>query len=74
MLETDRSAPQGGLLTVATGTFTDDQTVKTVVFERMNAHALTINALNEAGDRGPWTSAAEIEVLGDLDSFEPFQP
>ena len=56
---------------VASGTFADDKTVKTVEFECADAEMLSITVLSEAGGRGDWTSAAEFEVLGDVDSFKP---
>jgi galactose oxidase len=49
---------------VATGTLADTQTLKTATFTATNAKAVRIRALSEAGDSGPWISAAEINVLG----------
>jgi galactose oxidase len=49
---------------VATGTFADDQTEKTVTFASVSARFVRLTALTEAGNRGPWSSAAEINVLG----------
>ena len=49
---------------VATGTFTDDAQAKTVNFPPVTGRYLRLRALTEAGNRGPWTSAAEITVLG----------
>ncbi|SDX57966.1 phospholipase C [Amycolatopsis xylanica] len=49
---------------VATGTFADDATLKTVRFWPAQARYVRLRALTEAGGRGPWTSAAEITPLG----------
>lgn len=47
---------------VAYGTFQDDNKVKTTVIVPTNGRYVRIQALTEAGGRGPWTSAAEINV------------
>ena len=49
---------------VAVGTWADDTIEKTVTFSRVSARYIRLNALTEAGNRGPWSSAAEINVLG----------
>ncbi|MFE4601812.1 phosphocholine-specific phospholipase C [Kitasatospora indigofera] len=49
---------------VATGTFADDAGPKTVAFPTVNGRYVRLRALTEAGNRGPWTSAAEIAVTG----------
>ena len=49
---------------VAFGTWLDDQSLKVSAFETVPARYVRIVALTEAGNRGPWTSAAEIEVYG----------
>jgi galactose oxidase len=49
---------------VATGTWADDKTEKTAEFEGVRARYVRLTALTEAGNRGPWTSAAEIGLLG----------
>ena len=49
--------------TVATGTWADDATLKTARFTAVAAKAVKLTALTEAGARGPWSSAAEINVL-----------
>ncbi len=49
---------------VATGTWVDGKTVKTVTFTGSSARYVRLTALTEAGGRGPWSSAAEINVLG----------
>ncbi|MFJ6755598.1 discoidin domain-containing protein [Streptomyces sp. NPDC091273] len=50
---------------VATGTLADDAGTKTLGFAPQGARFLRLTALTEAGGRGPWSSAAEIDVLGD---------
>ncbi|GAA2815339.1 glycoside hydrolase family 31 protein [Kitasatospora sp. CM 4170] len=49
---------------VATGTWADTGTEKTVSFPAAAGRYLRLRALSEAGDRGPWTSAAEITATG----------
>ena len=49
---------------VATGTWADDKTVKTAEFGGVSARYVRLTALTEAGNRGPWSSAAEIGILG----------
>ncbi|MFB7620670.1 TIM-barrel domain-containing protein [Kitasatospora sp. NPDC056181] len=49
---------------VATGTFADTASAKTVGFTARPGRYLRLRALGEAGDRGPWTSAAEITATG----------
>jgi galactose oxidase len=49
---------------VATGTWADDKTVKTAEFGGLSARYVRLTALTEAGNRGQWTSAAEITILG----------
>ncbi|MFI1284255.1 discoidin domain-containing protein [Streptomyces sp. NPDC020858] len=50
---------------VATGTLADDGSAKTLGFAPQGARFVRLTALTEAGGRGPWTSAAEIDLLGD---------
>ncbi|MFE9428320.1 discoidin domain-containing protein [Kitasatospora sp. NPDC006697] len=49
---------------VASGTWADDASSKRVDFAPVTARYVRLRALSEAGNRGPWTSAAEIRVLG----------
>ncbi|MGW3045558.1 discoidin domain-containing protein [Kitasatospora sp. NPDC001159] len=49
---------------VATGTFADDASTKTATFPPTPGRYLRLRALTEAGNRGPWTSAAEISATG----------
>lgn len=55
---------------VATGTFRDDQRPKVVTFATRLARYVRLVSLTEAGNRGPWTSAAEISVSF-TDNFTP---
>ncbi|MFD4864084.1 discoidin domain-containing protein [Streptomyces sp. NPDC058412] len=50
---------------VATGTLADDAGAKTLGFAPQGARYVRLTALTEAGGRGPWSSAAEIDMLGD---------
>ncbi|MEU9145466.1 discoidin domain-containing protein [Streptomyces sp. NPDC048349] len=50
---------------VATGTLADDAGAKTLGFAPQGARFVRLTAFTEAGGRGPWTSAAEINLLGD---------
>ncbi|MFC3890622.1 discoidin domain-containing protein [Lentzea rhizosphaerae] len=50
---------------VVTGTMADDEAVKTIGFAVSSARYVRLVALSEAGERGPWASAAEIDLLGD---------
>ena len=49
---------------VARGTWADDATQQTAAFELTSARYVRLTALTEAGGRGPWTSAAELNLLG----------
>lgn len=57
--------------TVAFGTWIDDATLKTTTFTPFTARYLRIIALSEAGNRGPWSSAAEINVYTAAGSAPP---
>ncbi|MEV4616947.1 beta-galactosidase [Kitasatospora sp. NPDC049258] len=58
----DSTASWGG--PVATGTFADTATEKTVNFATSTGRYLRLRVLTEAGGRGPWTSAAGISATG----------
>ena len=47
---------------MAVGTWADDATLKTTIFTPFTARYMQLEALTEAGGRGPWTSAAEINI------------
>ena len=49
---------------VATGEFYDSPTEKPVRFPPVTARLVRLTAITEAGNRGPWSSAADIRVLG----------
>lgn len=73
---------------LAFGTWLDDPTLKTAAFETVPARYIRIQAITEAGNRGPWTSAADINVYAAIlgtplsrtswtatcDSFQPGFP
>ncbi|MCJ1341807.1 hypothetical protein MMC09_007104 [Bachmanniomyces sp. S44760] len=48
---------------VALGTYYDDASTKTTTFVPRPARYVRIVAITEAGNRGPWTSMAEINVF-----------
>ncbi|WP_338118073.1 discoidin domain-containing protein [Streptomyces coryli] len=50
---------------VASGTLADDATTKTLSFAAKGARYVRLTANTEAGNRGPWSSAAELNLLGD---------
>jgi galactose oxidase len=50
---------------VVQGEFEDDATVKLVNFQEIPARYVRLTAFSEAGNRGPWSSAAEISVQFD---------
>jgi galactose oxidase len=56
---------------VATGTFVDDATEKSVPVTSVQARYVRLSALTEAGGRGAWSSAAEINLLGTTDPTIP---
>ena len=49
---------------VASGSWADDATQKYSIFKPRSARFVRLTALTEAGNRGPWTSAAELWVNG----------
>jgi galactose oxidase len=52
---------------VATGTFADDSTTKTITFAAVTARYVRLTALTEAGNRGPFTNVAELNLLTPTD-------
>ena len=48
---------------VAYGTYIDDQSLKQTVFAPRDARYMRLEVLTEAGGRGAWTAAAEINVF-----------
>ncbi len=53
--------------TLASGTFVDRQVAQTITFAPTLARYVRLVALSEVGKRGPWSSAAEINLLGRAD-------
>ena len=51
---------------LATGTWADDAVQKTATFASVQARYVRLRALTEVGNRGPWTSAAELNLLADV--------
>jgi galactose oxidase len=49
---------------VATGTWANNRSTKEAVFAAVSARFVRLTALSEAGNRGPWTSAEEINIHG----------
>jgi galactose oxidase len=49
---------------VTSGAWPDTSAEKTVNFTAVNARYVRLTATTEAGNRGPWSSAAEINLLG----------
>ncbi len=56
---------------IANGTFADNAALQTVVFPPTSARYLRLRVLTEAAGRGPWSSAAEINVFGPNGSVSP---
>ena len=48
---------------VSVGTWADDAAEKTIAFQPLSARYVRLTAMTEAGNRGPWSSAAEIVLL-----------
>jgi galactose oxidase len=49
---------------VATGTWADTTTEKTVAFPPVQARYLRLTAHTEAANRGPWSSGSELNLIG----------
>ncbi|WP_433372314.1 discoidin domain-containing protein [Actinoplanes sp. CA-142083] len=56
---------------VATGTFADDELVKTITVNTVVTRFVRLTAISEAGGRVNWVSAAEINLLGGTDPALP---
>ncbi len=56
---------------ITNGSFPDNPALQTVVFPPATARYVRLTALTEAGNRGPWSSAAEIKLLGPSGSVAP---
>ncbi|RLK58325.1 galactose oxidase [Actinokineospora cianjurensis] len=60
---------------VSSGRWADDSTLKHALFVGpTTARYLRLTALTEAGNRGPWSTAAEIELLGSPTTVDPPLP
>jgi galactose oxidase len=57
--------------TVATGSFPDNQDVKLVIFQETVCRYVRLTAMSEAGNRGTWSSAAEITLTYDASYVPP---
>ena len=60
--------------TRATGTWADTKAAKTVTFTAITARYVRLVATTEAGNRGRWSSAAEIHPLGTSGTTTPTTP
>jgi galactose oxidase len=61
------TSPDGtNFTTVAQGTWADTKATKTVTFTNGSARYVRLTGITEAGGRGPWSAAAEINVIGEL--------
>src|SRR4051812_24213989 len=56
---------------IATGTFADDGVLKTVSFATVITRFVRLTAVTEAGSRGTWSAAAEVNLLGGTDPALP---
>jgi galactose oxidase len=59
---------------VATGTWADTAAEKTVTFPPVQARYLRLTATTEAGNRGSWSTGAELNLLGRVLSEPPPAP
>lgn len=59
---------------VATGRWSDTRTAKTVTFPPVQTRYVRLTATTEAGNRGQWSSAGEIDVIGRTLSAAPGNP
>ena len=56
---------------VATGTWADSALEKTTVFTPVATRFVRLTAITEAGNRGPWTSAAELNLVAETGTTQP---
>ncbi len=59
---------------VATGTWADNALEKTAEFSPVATRFVRLTAITEAGNRGPWTSAAELNLYAQAAGGEPEPP
>jgi galactose oxidase len=57
--------------TVASGQFPDNAVVKNVIFQETVCRYVRLTAKSEAGNRGPWSSAAEFTISYDATYVPP---
>ncbi|KAL8652816.1 MAG: hypothetical protein Q9210_002465 [Variospora velana] len=63
LIEDQLSSDSSTWTTLAFGTYYDDKSLKTTPFTTTPARYVRLTAQTEAGGRGPWTSAAEVNIL-----------
>ena len=56
---------------VTSGTWADSKDAKTAVFPAITARFVRLTALTEAGNRGGWTSAAEVGITAQAQTATP---
>ncbi len=56
---------------VATGTWADNALEKTTGFTPVATRFIRLTAITEAGNRGPWTSAAELHLIAETGTTQP---
>ena len=59
---------------VATGTWADNALEKTVTFTAVGTRFVRLTAITEAGNRGPWSSAAELNLVAEAATTQPPPP
>ena len=59
---------------VASGTWADTSEAKTVTFPAVQARYIRLTATTEAGNRGQWSAAAELNVIGRALTTQPPAP
>ena len=63
-----------GSTPAASGEFEDTKTTKSVPLDVAEASFVMLVALSEAGNRGPWSSAAEVSLAGEAVTATPPPP
>jgi galactose oxidase len=56
---------------IASGTWADDGLEKTAQFAGVAARFVRLTAMTEAGNRGPWSAAAELNLFGEAATTPP---
>ncbi|HEX9998965.1 MAG TPA: discoidin domain-containing protein [Actinoplanes sp.] len=67
------TSPDGDTWTdrISDGVFADNPGLQTVLFPPVGARYVRLTAVSEAGNRGPWSAAAEINLLGPAGAVVP---